>query len=80
MNAFFTTGLSSQLKVNKSAFKMVGYTLDAQAHYSENSPAQLQDYTIVFDNGEDKPYKYHIKVVYWDHYYHLIEANGYFEF
>lgn len=77
INAFFSTGLPKQIKINKAAFRTIGLELVYEQAYSENSPAMLQSYQIRIDNGEKQAYAYDIQVIYWNQKYHLVEAAGF---
>jgi hypothetical protein len=77
INAFFSTGLPNQIKINKAAFRTVGLEFVHEQPYSENSPAMLQSYQIRIDNDEKQAYAYDIQVIYWNQKYHLVEAAGF---
>lgn len=77
INAFFSTGLPNQIKINKAAFKTIGLGFAHEQAYSEGSPALLQSYQIRLDNGEERAYSYDIQVIYWNQKYHLVEAAGF---
>jgi len=77
INAFFSTGLPTQIKINKAAFRTIGLEFAHEQAYSEGSPAQLQSYQIRLDNGEKQTYAYDIQVIYWNQKYHLVEAAGF---
>lgn len=77
INAFFSTGLPNQIKINKAVFKTIGLEFTHEQPYSEGSPALLQSYQIRLDNGEERAYSYDIQVIYWNQKYHLVEAAGF---
>lgn len=77
INAFFSTGLPNQIKINKAEFKTVGLEFVHEQAYSEGSPAMLQSYQVRIDNGETQAYAYDIQVIYWNQKYHLVEAAGF---
>jgi hypothetical protein len=77
MNAFFTTVLPKQVKINKTAFKTTETKLISESDYSEGLPAKVQKYQLTFDNGEKKAYSYDIEVIFWNDKYHLTEAAGF---
>ena len=77
INAFFTTGLPTQITINKAAFRTSGFALQEDKPYSQGSPAHVQNYQIVLDNGNSESYTYDIEVIYWYDKYHLVEAAGF---
>lgn len=79
INAFFSTGLSTQIKNPPSAFKIQKVELIQESPYAQGSPALLQNYQIVLENGSDQSYGYTIDVIFWNNYYHLVEAAGFLE-
>lgn len=78
INALFSVILQNQIKISPN-FKLVGFSLDSDTPYSQGSNAQLQNYTLVLDNADGKPYKYPIQVVFWNNKYHLLEVNGFLD-
>jgi len=77
MNAFFTSALPKQIKINKTAFKATETKLISESDYSQGLSAKVQKYQLKFDNGEEKMYSYDIEVIFWNDKYHLIEAAGF---
>jgi hypothetical protein len=77
INAFFGSGLATQIRINKQAFKSSGYDIQKESPYSEGLSAQIQSYRIMLDNADDKKYAYDIEVIYCKGNYHLIEAAGF---
>lgn len=77
LNAFFSTVLPKQIKINKAIFRTTGLEFAHEQPYSEGSPALFQSYQIRLDNGEEQAYAYDIKVIYWNQKYHLVEAASF---
>jgi len=79
INAFFSTGLAQQIKIDKGAFQKTGLELVSETPYSKGSPAMLQRYRIMLNNGDGVTYAYDIQVVLWNNRYHLVEAAGFLD-
>lgn len=79
INAFFSTGLAQQVTINKAAFQKTGLELVSETPYAKGSPAMLQSYRIMLNNGDGQAYAYDIQVIHWNNRYHLVEAAGFLD-
>jgi hypothetical protein len=75
--AFFDNGLHQQLADNAASLRSTGVELIYQQPYEEDSPAQMQSYTLRMSDDTGQVYTYDFQVILWNGFYHLIEVSGF---
>lgn len=76
INAFFGL-LKNKQPIDPSQLELQEVKQVYQQAYAEGSPAMMQAYQMQWKGSDEQVYAYDFQVIYWNNYYHLIEAAGF---